>query len=72
MDKGDFMMQIEAWRWLGEDSGATWGLEAQLMVALQKIDMLEEKYAYTLDENEHKEKRLKKEKFSKKMKLSRK
>ena len=64
MDKGDFMMQIEAWRWLGEDSGATWGLEAQLMVALQKIDMLEEKYEDTQDENENKEKGLKKEKVN--------
>ena len=63
MEKGDFKKQVIAWRWLGEDSCASWGLVAQLMVALQKIDMLEEKCAYTLDENERKEKRLKKEKF---------
>ena len=53
MEKGDFKKQVVAWRWLGEDSGAAWGLVAQLMVALQKIDMLGEKYADTLDENEH-------------------
>ena len=31
------------WRWLGEYFGAAWGLEAQLMVALQNIDMVGEK-----------------------------
>ena len=31
--------QVEVWRCLGKDSRAAWGLESQLMVALQKIDM---------------------------------
>ena len=47
MEKGDFKKQVEAWRWLGEDSGAAWELEAQLMVALQMIDMLGEMYEDT-------------------------
>ena len=65
MHKGDFKKQVEAWRWLGEGSGAASGLEAQLMIALQNIDKLEEKYEDTQDENERKEKGLKKEKVRK-------
>ena len=60
MDKGDFKKQVATWRWLGENSRAAWGLEAQLRVALQKIDMLEAKYEDTQDENECKERGLKK------------
>ena len=60
MDKGYFKKQVATWRWLGENSGAAWGLEAQLRVALQKIDMLEAKYEDTQDENECKERGLKK------------
>ena len=44
MEKDDFKKQMADQRWLGEDSGAAWELKVQLMVALQKIDMLEEKY----------------------------
>ena len=44
MEKDDFKKQIEAWRWQGEDSGAAWGLEVQLMVSLQNIDILEDKF----------------------------
>ena len=63
MEKGDFKKQVVAWRWLGEDSSAVGRLVAQRTVALQKIDMLGEIYADSLDEKERKEERLKKDNF---------
>ena len=62
MEKNDFKKQVEAWRWLKENSGAAWRLEAHLILAPQKIDKLGEKFEDTLDEIECKEKGLKKEK----------
>ena len=60
MEKYDYKKQMKAWRWLGENSGDNWGLEVQLMVSLQKINMMKEKYQDTHTENERKEKRMKK------------
>ena len=62
MEKVDIKKQVEAWRWLKENSGAAWRLEAHLILAPQKIDKLGEKFEDTLDEIECKEKGLKKEK----------
>ena len=55
---------------LGEDLGPVWGLEVQLMVFLQKINMRGEKYEDTQDKNKCKEERPK-EKNVKNMKVSR-